>query len=399
MYGFPRSHLELDDKWAVAYGDLEFDRDKFPDAPGMVRRLRETAGFAITLWITPFAERASVAYVEGRALGHWLRGADGLPLAVRWWQGEGVVLNVSDAAALDWMERRLRVLMDSVGVVGFKFDAGEAVFVPEGTMADPNKYAQQWARFAARFGGCGEVRSAHHSQGAGVWVREFDKDSRWGVDNGLRSLITSALHLGVVGYPFALPDMVGGNAYSDLMTTESEESEPPNSSAAVPLSSLFYGSLPSRELYVRWCFANALLPAMQFSIAPWQYDSEAVEACRKALQVRDAFLPLIESLAVAAGLTGAPIVRPLWWHDPIDHSCMWVDDEFLLGNTTLVAPILEAAARSRSIYLPRGRWRAWRDPSRERSESREDQVHVGPLWLIDHPVALDEVAVFQLLDG
>merc|ERR1719484_354664 len=107
--------------------------------------------------------------------------------------------------------------MRTTGVWGFKFDAGEAQFVPRGAMSDPNDYCARWAHFAARFGGGGEVRCADRSQRAGLWTREFDKDSRWSLHNGLRALVTSAMHLGVLGYPFVLPDMVGGNAYSDEM--------------------------------------------------------------------------------------------------------------------------------------------------------------------------------------
>lgn len=53
--------------------------------------------------------------------------------------------------------------------------------------------------------------------------------------------------MSLVGYPFILPDMIGGNAY---------------------------GETPSKELFIRWAQANALLPAMQFSLLPWDYDQE-----------------------------------------------------------------------------------------------------------------------------
>jgi len=217
---FPRSHLEVDDRWSPKYGDLTFDPVKFPDAAGMVSRLH-ARGFTVTVWIVPFAEPSSEAYAEGAARGFWLKAADGTPLTVTWWQGEGVALNVSDTGALGWFAVRLRALQEATGVDGFKFDAGEAMFVPEGVMDDANAFCGHWARFAATFGGGGEVRCAHQSQDAGLWTREFDKDSRWGLQNGLRALITTALHLGVLGYPFVLPDMVGGNAYSEEMTSRS----------------------------------------------------------------------------------------------------------------------------------------------------------------------------------
>ena len=245
---FPRSHLEIDDKWSVKYGDLTFDPSKFGDVRGMVRMLHGL-GFRVTLWVTPFAEPGSAAFKEGQSGGYWLmrRGGgsarrgeggeggeggevggapEGEPALVTWWQGRGAALNVSSPRAVDWFEGRLRRLMAATGVDGFKFDAGEAQFVLDASSQptsggkraafataaaappEPNSYCARWASLASRFGGGSEVRCACHSQGVGIWTREFDKDSRWGVHNGLRALLTSALQLGTVGYPFVLPDMV-----------------------------------------------------------------------------------------------------------------------------------------------------------------------------------------------
>lgn len=49
---------------------------------------------------------------------------------------------------------------------------------------------------------------------------------------------------GLLGYPFVLPDMIGGNGQ------------------------------PSKELFVRWAQANAFMPSLQFSLLPWEYDDE-----------------------------------------------------------------------------------------------------------------------------
>jgi len=407
-HDFPRSHMEVDDKWSTKYGDVAFDATKFPEPRAMVSRLRRR-GFTVTLWVTPFAEPSSEAYAEGHALGYWLKAADGSgePAVVTWWQGEGVLLNVSDRHALDWMERRLRGLMAATGIAGFKFDAGEASFVPRapsGTRRDANEYCGAWARFAARFGGGGEVRCAGATQGVGLWTREFDKDSRWSHHNGLKALLVTAMQLGVLGYPFVLPDMVGGNAYSDAMLAADDGTDASARSAAVEpragdddddsrsvappppavQSSLFFGNLPDRELYVRWCQANALLPAVQFSIAPWQYDEAATAACKRALVLRAARLPLLEELAARALSDGEPIAQPLWYHFPHDPTCMWIDDQFMLGNATLVAPVLDAGATSRPVYLPLGRW----------VSSPTEREYNGPAW-VEHPVPFDEVAVFD----
>ena len=45
----------------------------------------------------------------------------------------------------------------------------------------------------------------------------------------------------------------------------------------------------------------------------------------------------------------------MWWLDPMDDEALSVEDEFLLGDSLLVAPVLEEGAIKRDIYLPRGR--------------------------------------------
>ena len=41
----------------------------------------------------------------------------------------------------------------------------------------------------------------------------LDKHSILGCDNGLQSMTPTALVMGIVGYPFVLPDRIGGNGY------------------------------------------------------------------------------------------------------------------------------------------------------------------------------------------
>jgi len=116
-----------------------------------------------------------------------------------------------------------------------------------------------------------------------------------------------------------------------------------------------YHGLPERELYVRWLEASALLPAVQLSIPPWHYDDDVVEIAHKMLQLRRRYSDLIVQLGRDATGSGSPIVRPLWWLAPGDEVALGVDDEFLLGDGVLVAPVLERSATSRRVYLPHGR--------------------------------------------
>lgn len=83
----------------------------------------------------------------------------------------------------------------------------------------PEVYGRVYAeKVAENIGGGLEVRIGLHTQHLPIFVRMLDKDSVVGYENGLKSLIPTALVFGVLGYPFVLPDMIGGNAYKNSTT-------------------------------------------------------------------------------------------------------------------------------------------------------------------------------------
>lgn len=64
--------------------------------------------------------------------------------------------------------------------------------------------------YTFRFGNQIEVRAAYRNQNLPIFVRMFDKDSKWSYEKGLKTLIPTALTYSVIGYPYILPDMIGG---------------------------------------------------------------------------------------------------------------------------------------------------------------------------------------------
>lgn len=56
----------------------------------------------------------------------------------------------------------------------------------------------------------------------------------------------------------------------------------------------------------------------------------------------------------------------------------------MLGDTIMVAPVVEEGAISRDIYLPAGTWTSGVDSS----------VYTGPQWLRDYPAPLNVVPFF-----
>lgn len=74
-----------------------------------------------------------------------------------------------------------------------------------------------------------------------------DKDTYWGFNNGLTTLVTTLLSMNLNGYTLVLPDMIGGNGYNES---------------------------PNKELFIRWLQANVFMPTLQYSFVPWDHDDE-----------------------------------------------------------------------------------------------------------------------------
>ncbi|MCX6055924.1 MAG: glycoside hydrolase family 31 protein [Chloroflexi bacterium] len=358
---YPYGVIEIDDRWQRSYGDIAFDPSRFPDPAGMIAELHQK-GFKVTVWVIPFLDPVSNAFEIGSQRNFLVKDHDGKPYLVPWWQGRGGLLDVTNPQALEWFRDNLCALQKQTGLDGFKFDAGEACFVPEdGVCAAPissNEYTHRYIEFIAKEFKLTEVRSGWLNQQAPIFFRQWDKWSSWGADNGLYSVLSGILALSLTGYPFILPDMVGGNAYDDQ---------------------------PDDELMIRWTQLNALLPAMQFSLPPWDFSRECNDICRRYAKLHLDFSDTLIDLARNSTRTGDPIIRPIWWGTPHDEQALSCDDQFLVGDQFLVAPVLKAGGRSRDIYLPQGRWR----------NLNNDQTLEGPKWLHDFPAPLDYLPLFE----
>jgi len=365
--GFTNAQLEIDDKWEVNYGDFEFDLDKFPDPKGMVETLA-SMGFRTTLWVHTFVSLNSAAMKEGMRRLAFVNDPSGrLPGLTAWWdETSAMVVDFTSDRAFEWHMDRLRALQVNYNISTFKFDAGETNWLPNCyrlspiNERNPSRYTTKYVEMAYAMDTVTrhqEVRVGAQTQHVPIFLRMFDKDSRWGYSNGIETLIPHALNVGIIGYPFVLPDMVGGNGYVVF---------------------------PDKELYIRWVEANALLPSIQYSIVPWQFDDEVIEITRNMTELHESFAQKMIDLARESTVTGAPIIRPLWWIAPTDPVALTIDSEFLVGDDLLVAPVVKENARSRDIYLPAGSWQ---------DELRHD-VKPGGQWFLNYTVELNEVAYF-----
>ncbi|GAB6024082.1 hypothetical protein CHUAL_008796 [Chamberlinius hualienensis] len=369
--GFPASQIGLDDKWEPCYGEETFDPLKFPDPAAMVAEVKKL-GFDVTLWIHPFVNIDCPRFSEGDLAGYFVKinGTDQTGIT-KWWQGSAAgIIDITNPEAADWWEERLKGILTSTNISSFKIDAGETSWLPQDAYLNttdesvqPGSYTTLYSEFATKFGNRVESRVGYFAENQNtIYRRVLDRDSVWGLDNGLHSVITTALQMGIVGYPFVLPDYIGGNNY---------------------------GIYPDRELFIRWVEVTAFMPVMQFSILPWSYDEEVSNISLKMVELHQNISDAIEAAANQSTIDGSPIIRPVWWIEWTDLVAQQINDEFLVGSTYLVAPIITQGSVQRNIYLPKGNWS---DMLRGGGEI------TGPTWLYNYPVALDEIPYFKNTD-
>ena len=123
----------------------------------------------------------------------------------------------------------------------------------------------------------------------------------------------------------------------------------------------FYGTAPEEELFVRWVQNGIFQP--RFSIhstntdntvtEPWMY-SGTKHLIRQAIQFRYRLSPYMYALMARAAKTGAPIMEPLVYAFQQDENCYNEGVEFMLGDSLLVANVVEKGVTEREIYLPKG---------------------------------------------
>jgi len=344
--GYPPGVLMIDDNWQENYGVWEFSPRRFSDPRGMVTKLHEM-GFKVMLWVCPFISPDSEVFRKLAEEGMlvldpqetqeilWANTRNKAAI-IRWWNGASASLDLSNPKAQKWFKERLDYLVNEYGVDGFKFDAGDARFYSDGIVSfnvkTPNDHTALFAEMGLHYP-LNEYRASWKMAGLPLAQRLRDKTHKW---NDLSKLIPDQMSQSVMGYAYTCPDMIGGGEYQSFL----------------------HGATIDEELVVRSAQVHALMPMMQFSVAPWRVLSQENEAiCLKMAKLHEEMGDYLLQLAKTASVTGEPIVKPMELAFP-GNGYETITDQFVLGDDIIVAPVVEKGAKARKIVLPKGTWKA-----------------------------------------
>jgi alpha-glucosidase len=223
-------------------------------------------------------------------------------------------------------------------VDGFKFDAGDSKFYDTRFVdsyqkgALPPDHTLAWAAIGLQFP-FNEYRACWKMGGQPLVQRLGDKDYSW---EALRLLIPDMLAAGLMGYAYTCPDMIGGGQFTSFLGIDSDQF--------------------NQELIVRSAQVHALMPMMQFSVAPWRIlNAENLDIVRQAAWLHQKMGDYILSCAEKSAETGEPIVRHPEYAFPHEGFAE-CNDQFMLGDKYLVAPVT-TPEKTRTVKFPKGKWK------------------------------------------
>ncbi len=346
-------------------GEWKFDPVYWPDPDGMVKELKGM-GIELMVSIWPTVDRESENYGEMLEKGYLIRTERGFRVGLNF-EGATIHYDATNPGARQYLWEKAKKNYYEKGIRVFWLDEAE----PEYTAYDfdnyryyrgtdlevgniyPVEYARTFYEGMAQEGQEDIVNLLRcawaGSQRYGALVWSGDIASSFG---SMRSQLAAGLNMGLAGIPWWTTD-IGG----------------------------FHGGDPNdpgfRELFVRWFQWGAFCPVMRLhgdreprqpqvgttggatccsgaANEVWSYGEEVYHICEKYMRMREEMRGYTRRLMQEAHKNGSPVMRTMFYEFPEDPKCWEVEDEYMYGDKLLVAPVLEAGADMRKVYLPQG---------------------------------------------
>lgn len=118
-----------------------------------------------------------------------------------------------------------------------------------------------------------------------------------------------------------------------------------------------FGADTTRDLLLRWLALGVFTPLMRNHTSLGTRDQECyrfehVEDFRHVIGVRYRLLPYIYSEFMKAALSDDMYCKPLAFDYPEDSMARQVEDQLMIGNEIMIAPVYTQNAAGRYVYLP-----------------------------------------------
>ncbi|MVX63015.1 alpha-xylosidase [Clostridium chromiireducens] len=319
--------------------NFEWDSRVFPDPKGMLTRLKKK-GLKICVWINPYIAQESKLFDEGMEHGYLIKKPNGDVWQWDLWQPAMGIVDFTNPDACKWYSSKLKELID-MGVDCFKTDFGERIPTEVAYFdgSDPykmhNYYTQMYNKvvFETLKENLGDDEAAVFARSATAGGQQFPV--HWGGDceanyESMAESLRGGLSLCLSGFGFWSHD-IGG-----------------------------FESTATADVYKRWVAFGLLsshsrLHGSSSYRVPWLYDEEACDVVRFFTKLKCSIMPYLYNVANNAAQKGIPVMRAMVLEFQNDLACNYLDKQYMLGDSILVAPIFNEEGEA-NYYLPEGTW-------------------------------------------
>lgn len=361
----PVSVLHFDCFWmrAHAWTNFTFDPKYFPDAKAFLNRLHKR-GLKVCVWINAYIAQDSEVFEEAMERGYLIKRFDDSVWQSDIWQAGMGIVDFTNPDAVKWYQGHLGNLLD-IGVDSFKTDFGERIpweDVKFHNGMDPRAGHNYYSLLynCAVYDAIVSKRGAHE---AALFARSSTAGGQalpvhWGGDcestwAGMAQSLRGGLSLGMSGFGFWSHDISGfmAEGLSDLT--------------------------PAAAIYKRWLqfgllSSHSRLHGSHTYRVPWLVDDEASAVLSKFVRLKNSLMPYIFAQGIDCVRNGLPMLRAMVVEFPQDRVCQTLDQQYMLGESLLVAPVFSEDGVC-EYYVPAGTWMGVLDGKKR----------VGPRWITE----------------
>lgn len=357
--GIPLRTFHFDSFWMKEFHwcDLTWDSRVFPDPVGMLKRIK-AKGLNICVWINPYIGQESRLFDEGMENGYFIRRTNGQVWQWDMWQPGMAIVDFTNPDACRWFQDKLEELL-AMGVDCFKTDFGERIPTKDVVYHDGSDPVKMHNYYTYLYNKCvyellerkrGKGEAVLFARSATVGGQKFPV--HWGGDcwsdyESMEESLRGGLSLMMSGFGFWAHD-IGG-----------------------------FENTSTADVYKRWVAFGLLsshsrLHGSSSYRVPWVYDEEAVDVVRFFTRWKARLMPYLYKTAVDTSLSGIPTMRSMVLEYTEDKTCHFLDKQYMLGDSLLVAPIFNEEGLA-EYYLPAGTWTAF----------FTGEVKSGPCWVTE----------------
>lgn len=387
-HDLPLDMICMDIEYMQDYADFTVNKERFPDLTKLSADLK-----AQGIRLVPIIDAGvrvdpnDSTCTEGLEKGYFCKKADGTPFVAAVWPGKAYFADFLRPEVREWFGHKYKALTDC-GIEGFWNDMNEPslFYSPERLRAFLNDMAalrekdniEQEEFFPRVVGGAMGLMNSPADYASFYHEVDGQKVRHDQVHNLYGGSMTRAageafadLRPGQRTLLYSRSSFIGSHRYGGIWLGDN------NSSWAQLLANIQmmpsvqmcgflysgadlcgFSSDTTPDLALRWLEFGLLTPLMRNHSAvgtrmqEYYRFPEVLPAVRNMIRLRYALLPYLYSEFMKAALENTSYFRPLAFDYPDDPDAREVEDQLLLGEGLMAAPVYVQNAHGRHVYLP-----------------------------------------------